>query len=229
METKGSTAIITMNRPEDLNALNEEVMQQLDKQFTLANNNASIDTIFITGAGKAFVAGADIKFFIKNIKANKIKDIETFTAYGQEVFRKIDESPKKVVAVINGLALGGGLELALCADVLFAMPKAQMAFPETGIGIYPGLGGTQRSATKIGKPMAKYLILSGKMLSAKDAAEIGLIDKVIMPEDLYELIAGNMPLPTNGTTKLNTKWQLIEQFFKNNTTTSIIKQILTGK
>ncbi len=222
LETKGSTAIITMNRPEDLNALNEEVMQQLDKQFTTANNNASIDTIFITGAGKAFVAGADIKFFIKNIKANKIKNIETFTAYGQEVFKKIDESPKKVVAVINGLALGGGLELALCADVLLAMPKAQMAFPETGIGIYPGLGGTQRSATKIGKPMAKYLILTGKMLSAKDAAEIGLIDRVIMPEDLFELIAGNMPIPTNSTKSLSPKWQLIQQFFKNNTTTSIL-------
>src|ERR1035437_6791863 len=136
LEKKGNIAILTMSRPEDLNALNEEVMKQLDEQFSLANNDASIDTIFITGSGKAFVAGADIKFFIKNIKAHKISDIESFTGYGQEVFKKIDESPKNIIAVINGLALGGGLELALCADVILALPKAQMAFPDRKSVVY---------------------------------------------------------------------------------------------
>ncbi len=216
LEKKGNVAVITMNRPEDLNALNEEVMKQLNTQVDEVNNDPSIDTVFITGSGKAFVAGADIKFFIKNIKANKINDIETFTSFGQEVFKKIDESPKKIVAVLNGLALGGGLELALCADVILAMPKAQMAFPETGIGIYPGLGGTQRSARKIGKPLSKYLIHTGRMLSAKDAQEIGLVDKVIATDELFAMISGKVPVPVNSHVQLSSKWKSIEQFFKIN-------------
>lgn len=217
LEKKGSNAIITVNRPDDLNALNEDVMKQLDARFTDADQDPSVETIFITGAGKAFVAGADIKFFIKNIKAHHIDRIETFTGYGQEVFRKIDQSAKKVVSVINGLALGGGLELALCADIILALPKSQMAFPETGIGIYPGLGGTQRCATKIGKPLCKYLIHTGKFLSAKDAEEIGLVDKVISTDQMFELFAGTLPLPFPIKVNLNAKWHSIEQFFKNNT------------
>jgi enoyl-CoA hydratase/carnithine racemase len=222
LETKGKTAILTMNRPEDLNALNEEIMKQLDEQFSLANNNPSIDTIFITGSGKAFVAGADIKFFIKNIKAHKIGDIETFSGYGQKVFKKIDESPKKVISVINGLALGGGLELALCADVILALPNAQMAFPETGIGIYPGLGGTQRCAGKIGKPLGKYLIHTGKMLSAKEAQEIGLVDSVIIADQMFDLFAGKIPIPQSKPVQLSSKWKHIEQFFRNNPITKLL-------
>ena len=216
LEKKGNTAVITMNRPEDLNALNEEVMRQLNAQFDFVNNDPAIDTVFITGSGKAFVAGADIKFFIKNIKANKINDIESFTGFGQEVFKKIDESRKKIVAVLNGLALGGGLELALCADVILALPKAQMAFPETGIGIYPGLGGTQRSARKIGKPLSKYLIHTGKMLSAKDAQEIGLVDKIISTDELFAMLSGKVPVPENCSIQLSAKWKIIDQFFSNN-------------
>ena len=222
LEKKNNIALITMNRPEDLNALNEVVMKQLDERFTDANNDPGIETIILTGSGKAFVAGADIKFFVKNIKANRIDDIEKFTAYGQSVYHKIDQSAKKVVAVINGLALGGGLELALCADVILAMPKATMAFPETGIGIYPGLGGTQRSTWRVGKPMARYLVLSGKMLSAKDALEVGLIDKVISPEELFEYVAGTAPIPGRNKLAISDKWKKIADFFEANTTAAII-------
>ena len=216
LERKGDIAIITMNRPEDLNALNEEVMEQLDKYFTAADDDSSVKTIFITGAGKAFVAGADIKFFVKNIKSHKINNIEVFTGYGQEVFKKIDESGKKVITVINGLALGGGLELALCGDIILALPKAQMAFPETGIGIYPGLGGTQRCAKRIGKPLSKYLIHTGKMLNAKEAEDIGLIDKVITPEQLPDLYAGKATILLHTRAQLTDKWKNIERFFENN-------------
>ncbi|MBL0310123.1 MAG: 3-hydroxyacyl-CoA dehydrogenase/enoyl-CoA hydratase family protein [Bacteroidetes bacterium] len=142
LQKQNNIAVITMSRPEDLNALNEDVMGQLERRFTEADNDTAIEVIFITGSGKAFVAGADIKFFIKNIKAHRIDNIESFSAYGQKVFSKIDESKKRVVVVLNGFVLGGGLELALCADVILALPKCQMGFPETGIGIYPGLGGT---------------------------------------------------------------------------------------
>lgn len=222
LEKRGNVAIITMDRPEDLNALNEIVMKQLDAQFTVAENDASVDTIFITGSGKAFVAGADIKFFIKNIKSNKIADIKNFTAYGQGVFNKIDISKKKVVAVLNGLALGGGLELALCADIILALPKAQMAFPETGIGIYPGLGGTQRSARKIGKGLSKYLIHTGKMLSAKDAFEIGLVDKVIGIDEMFALFSGDINIPVIEHIQMSNKWKSIEHFFNSNTIDNVL-------
>ena len=222
LQKKNGIAVITMSRPEDLNALNEEVMQQLDAQFSNADADANIETIFITGTGKAFVAGADIKFFVNHIKKNTINEIETFTAYGQKVCMKIDNSKKHVVALINGLALGGGLELALCADTLLATPKAMMAFPETGIGIYPGLGGTQRSAKKIGKPLAKYLIHTGKMLSANDACDMGLIDAIISTEDVPAFFSGSKSVPVKKEIHLNEKLKNIQDFFEQNSTEKIL-------
>ena len=139
VQKNGNRAVITINRPEDLNALNETVVTQLSKKFDEVHADSEIATIFITGSGKAFVAGADIKFFVENIKKNSLSNIEKFTRFGQYVFEKIDKTPQKVVALLNGLALGGGLELALCADIILATPNTVMAFPETGIGIYPGL------------------------------------------------------------------------------------------
>lgn len=216
LQKKNDLALITMYRPEDLNALNEEVMQQLDEKFKAAEEDPSVKTIFITGSGKSFVAGADIKFFVKNIKSDQIDRIESFTAYGQKVFEKIDSSHKKVIAVLNGLTLGGGLELALCADVIFALPKAQMAFPETGIGIYPGLGGTQRSAKKIGKALSKYLIHTGKMLNATDAFDIGLVDGIITLEEMFELFSGAKQIFVERKVELSEKWKNIQHFFEKN-------------
>ena len=215
-------AIITMDQPENMNALSEKTVQELSEKFHEADNDPYIDTIFITGSGKAFVAGADIKFFVKNIKAGKINNIESFTAYGQEIFNRIDHSRKKVIAIVNGLTLGGGLELALCADMILAMPKAQFAFPETGIGIYPGLGGTQRSVRKIGKGLSKYLIHTGKMLSAKEAEEIGLADKIISVEDFMEMISGRQNLPVVSQKPLPEKWQKIKDLFEKNSLVEIL-------
>ncbi|MEI8280657.1 MAG: 3-hydroxyacyl-CoA dehydrogenase/enoyl-CoA hydratase family protein [Bacteroidota bacterium] len=226
LDIKNKAAIITINRPEDLNALNEEVVKQFEDRFIVADNNADVDTIFLVGSGKAFVAGADIKFFVKNIKSDRINDIEGFTAYGQQVFDRIDRSKKKVVAIINGLALGGGLEMALCADVILALPKAMLAFPETGIGIYPGLGGTQRTAKKIGKSLAKYLILTGKMLSAKDALEIGLVDNVISQEEMFEILNGDKAVVVNKLS-LSDKWTNIQHFFDQNTVSGILSHQYT--
>jgi enoyl-CoA hydratase/3-hydroxyacyl-CoA dehydrogenase len=214
LKKNGNVAVITMNRPEDMNALNEEVMRQLDEKFSAADSDPVIATIFITGTGKAFVAGADIRFFVKNIKENKIDLIESFTRYGQKVFQKIDESKKKVVAVLNGLTLGGGLELALCADVILTLPKTQMAFPETGIGIYPGLGGTQRSVRRIGKALSKYLIHTGKMLSATDAFEMGLTDGNITINEMLDLFSGAAEVPGRRAVELNEKWRNVQHFFE---------------
>lgn len=224
LEKKGKKTILTMSRPEDLNALNEEVMKQLSEKFDKANNDKIIETIFLVGSGKAFVAGADIKFFVKNIQANSIDKIESFTKFGQEVFRKIDDSSKKVVAILNGIALGGGLELALCADVILALPKATVAFPETGIGIYPALGGTQRCAKRVGKYLSKYLIHTGRMLNAKEANEIGLVDKIISTEEMFGLLSGKIEIPKTETKTLNEKWQAVEDFFKRNPIENILSK-----
>lgn len=213
-EINNRIATITINQPESLNALNEQTVQELDQKFCLADANENIDTIFITGAGKAFVAGADIKFFVQNIKANKIDNIVTFTAYGQKVFEKIDNSHKKVVAIVNGLALGGGLELALCADVILTTAKATMAFPETGIGIYPGLGGTWRSKRKLGKSLAKYLVATGKMLNAQEAKSIGLVDAIISPEQAINILNNTEKIPSINTFELGEKWISTKHFFE---------------
>jgi len=224
LEFNGSKAIITMSRPEDMNALNEDVVAQLDKKFTEADLHADIDTIILTGSGKAFVAGADIKFFVKNIKSNTIDNIVTFTRYGQEVLEKIDKSAKKIVVILNGMALGGGMELALAADVLVAVPKTKIGFPETSIGIYPGLGGTQRSALRIGKGLAKYLVLTGQMLGAKQALEIGLIDAIVQPSEVFDIISGDKAIPTHTNIELNDNWKAIESLYgKNN-----YKDIISG-
>lgn len=224
LEKSGNRAIITMLRPEDMNALNEETVGQLAQKFDDANNDKSIETIFLIGSGKAFVAGADIKFFVTHMKANALDKIQAFTEYGQKVCERIDNSPKKVVVMMNGLALGGGLELALCADVILASPKAAMAFPETGIGIYPGLGGTQRSAKRVGKGLSKYLIHTGKMLSAKDAESIGLIDKVISTEEMFDMLSGKTTVPVFAQKTLNGKWKAISDFFENNSLDNMLEK-----
>lgn len=223
---EGRVATITMSRPEEMNALNESVMLQLQQKFSEAENDSSIETIILTGSGKAFVAGADIKFFIQNIKTSNIDKIIEFTEYGQKVFDQIDACSKKVVAIINGLALGGGLEFALCADVVLALPKAQFAFPETGIGIYPGLGGTQRAAKRVGKSLAKYLILSGRMIGTADALEVGLIDKIIDTSEMFSIISGEIEIPAKCQKKaLSPKWKSIENLFS----TTRYDQIISGE
>lgn len=222
-EKNGSIAVITMSRPEDLNALNEVVVHQLDTKFSSVDADPEVDTIFLTGLGKAFVAGADIRFFVKNMKANKVNDILSFTAYGQDVFNKIDKSDKNVVALLNGLALGGGLELALCADQILATSKVNLAFPETGIGIYPGLGGTQRATQRIGKGIAKYLILTGKMINTQEAVEIGLIDAVVNNDEVYDILEGKQSIPSKKELSLTEKWKSIASFYDQNSYRSIIK------
>ena len=186
----GELGRVTLSRPDAMNALNGTVVRHLDEAFQEAETDQGIKAIILEGAGKAFVAGADIGFFVKCIKEDRLDDNLKFTEYGQSVLKRIDESKKLVVAKMDGLALGGGLELALSADVIAATPKAVMGFPETGIGIYPGLGGTQRTSRYIGKELAKYLIFTGRLISAEVALSIGLVDYLFQPDEIEEKILG---------------------------------------
>ncbi len=183
-ETRGDTGFIIFNLPDRMNALGEIVVSQLDECFSRLDQDPALKRLFILGQGKAFVAGADIKFFLDGIASNDLDRIQTFTEFGQRVLTKIQNSQKDTCAFVDGLTLGGGLELALACDYRIGTKNTVMAFPETGIGIYPGLGGTQRTSRLIGKGMAKFLIATGQFLDTEKASQYGLLDQVIDP--LYD-------------------------------------------
>ncbi|MEW6489213.1 MAG: 3-hydroxyacyl-CoA dehydrogenase NAD-binding domain-containing protein [Thermodesulfobacteriota bacterium] len=190
LSVKDGIATLLINRPEALNALNEAVVDQLEKAFDEASARADVKAIVIEGAGKAFVAGADIKFFIDNIEAGRIPRIADFARRGQRVLRKLETSAKPVIAKVDGLSLGGGTELALACQAIVATDKAGFGFPETGIGIFPGLGGTQRTARIVGKELAKYLVFTGAPLDGKTAHEIGLAGYFVSSEEADAFIRG---------------------------------------
>jgi enoyl-CoA hydratase / 3-hydroxyacyl-CoA dehydrogenase len=175
---------ITFRRPDAMNALNETVMVQLEQCFDRLSANPAVKGIIIEGAGKAFVAGADTKFFVDQIEAKNVPRIVHFAAEGQRILRKIDVSAKQVVCKLHGLSLGGGSELALACDFIVATDKGTLGFPETGIGIYPGLGGTQRSAKRIGVPLARWMVLTGETVDAKTGMAMGLVDDVVAAGEL---------------------------------------------
>jgi enoyl-CoA hydratase/3-hydroxyacyl-CoA dehydrogenase len=171
-------AVITMNRPNTMNALDPETVSSLADAFDSAAADPNVKAIVIEGRGKAFVAGADIKFFLKGIDDDDINRIVDFTRTGHELLLRIDKCKKPVVARLNGMALGGGAELALACDAIIADEGAVMGFPETGIGIYPGLGGTQRIAKRCGLGVARYMVFTGDIVPAGRAASMGLVDRV---------------------------------------------------
>lgn len=181
-EVKGNVAVLTINKPQALNALNDEVLSDLSQAFTEAENNKDVYVIIITGAGKAFVAGADIS----QMKDFGAVEGKAFGVYGNSVFMAIENSPKPVIAAINGFALGGGNELALSCDMRIASSKAKFGQPEVGLGITPGFGGTQRLPRTVGKAKAMELILTGKTIKADEALSIGLVNKVVEPEALMD-------------------------------------------
>tara|TARA_B100001996_G_scaffold89455_1_gene66346 strand:- start:278 stop:2368 length:2091 start_codon:yes stop_codon:yes gene_type:complete len=172
-------ATITINRPEAMNALNETVVAQLGDAVQQANNDDSVHTIVLDGAGKAFVAGADVKFFVDKIRTESIDDIYEFTANGHAVLNSIENSSKTTIALTTGLALGGGLELALSCDYRIGTRRTQFRFPETSIGIYPGLGGSQRPAKICGIPAARWAVLGGNFMNAQMASDLGLITHLV--------------------------------------------------
>ncbi len=194
-KVKDGIAQLIINRPEALNALNGEVIDQLEARFDRAAADPSIRAIVLRGAGKTFVAGADVRFFIQAIRDHEIQRVVDFTARTQDFFRRIAACQKPVTAVLEGLALGGGAELALTAHRVVATPDAAIGFPETGIGIYPGLGGTFRTTRRTGLELARYLLLSGRIVSARQAFAMGLVDELVPALEVDRAIAEIAPRP----------------------------------
>jgi len=173
--------IITINRPDKLNALNKDVFNDLDKVTDEIYQNREIKSAIITGAGsKAFVAGADISEFL-TLNASQAAQLST---RGHRVFDKIEDSPKPIVAAVNGFALGGGCELALACHFIYASENAKFGQPEVNLGLIPGYGGTQRLTQLVGRNRALELLMSGNMISAKEAMDCGLVNKVFPAEEL---------------------------------------------
>jgi enoyl-CoA hydratase/3-hydroxyacyl-CoA dehydrogenase len=174
--------IIYMNRPEALNALNSKVLNDLETAIEELGRDDEVRALIITGYGNAFVAGADIK----EMMGQTLEESREYTKYGQEVFSKIENLNKPVIAAVNGYALGGGCELALACDIIVASKMAKFGLPEVNLGIHPGFGGTQRLPRLVGRARAKELIFTGNQISANEAYEIGLANKVVDPEQLMD-------------------------------------------
>jgi enoyl-CoA hydratase len=180
-ESRDRVATITVNRPDKLNALNDETIAELGEAFELVERRDDIGGVLLTGAGnKAFVAGADIAELAKQGPL----DGRARARRGQAVFSRIEQSGKPVIAAINGFALGGGCELAMACHIRIASDNARMGLPEVKLGIGPGYGGTQRLPRLVGKGRALELILTGEMIDAAEAYRIGLVDKVVPQPEL---------------------------------------------
>jgi len=186
---------IVIDRPAQLNALNREVLAELDQVIDEAEKDASVRAIILTGEGKAFVAGADISAMV-GMDGPQALD---FANFGQKVFSKIENLQKIIIAAINGFALGGGFEVALACDIIYASDKAKLGFPEVTLGIHPGFGGTQRTAKLVGLAKAKELVCTGKTIGAQEAFEMGLVNKVVPHDQLMvEVMALAEKIKSNG-------------------------------
>ena len=181
-ELKGNVAVITINRPDALNALNLDVLRELEKHVSDAEANEDVYVVIITGAGRAFVAGADIGQ-MKDFSPNEAR---AFGKYGGSVLSKIEDLSKPVIAAVNGFALGGGCELCMACDIRIAGDKAKFGQPEVGLGVTPGFGGTQRMPRIVGLSKAKELIFTGKTIGAEEALGIGLVNQVVPNDDLMD-------------------------------------------
>ena len=173
-------ATITVSRPQALNALNSGFFQEMDNLLTELGRRDDIKVLIITGEGKAFAAGADIAEMVQKTQSEG----QEFSRAGQKTFRSLELFAKPVIAAVNGFALGGGLELAMACDIRVASSKAKFGQPEVSLGVIPGYAATQRLPRLIGLGNALYLLMTGEMIGAEEALRMGLVQKVVEPDQL---------------------------------------------
>jgi enoyl-CoA hydratase len=182
-EVSDGIGVLTFNRPKALNALNPATLDEVAGVLQLAARDDSIRVLVLTGAGeKAFVAGADINEF----SSMNPLSARLFAEKGQGIFFEIERLPKPVIACVNGFALGGGCEIAMSCDFIYASDKARFGQPEVNLGLIPGFGGTQRLSRLVGRAKAKELCMTGEMIDARQAKDLGLVAKVFEAEQLLE-------------------------------------------
>ncbi len=182
-ETEGAVAVIKINRPKALNAISMDVVKEMNQALDEVEGKQSIRVLILTGEGdKAFVAGADISAMV-NFDTLQLRE---FSSSLHSLGFRMEALPIPVIACVNGFALGGGTEMAIASDFIYASENAKFGQPEINLGIIPGFGGTQRLPRLVGKAMAKELCMTGAMISAQEAKEIGLVNKVFPPDKLWE-------------------------------------------
>ena len=181
-EKDANVGILTINRPKALNALNIQLMEEIDATLDLVAADENVRALIITGAGKGFIAGADIA----TMKPMNYEKGKAYGVQGSALFRKIELMDIPIIAAVNGYALGGGNELMLSCDIAIASEKAKFGQPEIGLGVTPGFGGTQRLPRIVGVRIAKELIYSGRIFGAIEAEKIGLVNKVVPSEELMD-------------------------------------------
>lgn len=184
LSAENHVGIIRINNPASLNALNSQIISELSAAAEQAENDDNIYAVVITGEGRAFVAGADISEMV----SLSVKEGEEFGRKGADVFRKIEQLKKPVIAAVNGFALGGGCELAMACDIRIAADNAKFGQPEVGLGITPGFSGTVRMTKLIGAAKAKELIYTGRVIDAAEALSIGLVNKVVPAAELMQSV-----------------------------------------
>jgi enoyl-CoA hydratase len=182
LEQRGHVGLITINRPEVLNALNIQVLRELDQILDQVESNEDIFVLVLTGAGRSFVAGADISE-MANFSAS---DAKTFSHHGSNVLLRMTRFPRPIIAAVNGYALGGGCELAMGCDIRIGSDKAKFGMPEVGLGITPGFGGTQRLARMVGMSTATELVLTSRIIDAQEALQIGLINHLYPADEMLD-------------------------------------------
>ena len=188
-QAKDNIAYLTLSRPQALNSLNGELVDELGSVFEDLANDRRILGVIITGDGKAFCAGADITEILKERPGKSANVSERFSDYVDvvhRVFNKIENYERPVIAAINGFALGGGCELTMCCDIRIASTKAVFGQPEVRLGVIPCYGGTQRLPKLVGAGMAKEMMYTGRMVKAEEAKAIGLVNRVVEPESLLK-------------------------------------------
>ena len=208
-ETKEGIATITFNRPKALNALNGALLGELSQALDKIAADEDIRVLILTGAGeKSFVAGADISELatFDSLKA------KSFARIGHDIINKLQVLPITVIAAVNGFALGGGTEIAIACDFIYASENAKFGQPEINLGVIPGFGGTQRLPRLIGTNMAKELIFTGKMISAAEALQLGLVNKVVPSDTLIEEVMKTADLiATKGKVSLREAKQAVNK------------------
>ena len=197
LEVSDRVATLTVNRPDKLNALNDATIAELGTAIDEVRNRDDVGGLILTGAGRAFVAGADIG----ELQTHGAVSAKALAQRGQDVFRRFETSPKPIIAAVNGFALGGGCELAMSCHIRLASENAKFGQPEVKLGLIPGYGGTQRLARLVGKGRALQLLLTGEMIDAAEAFRIGLVNRVVPVAELLgaanammRLILANGPL-----------------------------------
>lgn len=178
--TEGPVLIITINRPESLNALNTSFFNEMDEVLQKEASQPEVRVVILTGSGKAFVAGADIAEMVNKTP----EQASDFSRRGQKTFQSIVNHPIPVIAAINGFALGGGLELAMACDFRIAATTAKFGQPEVSLGLIPGYAATQRLSRLIGMGTALFMLTTGEMVTAEDALRTGLVQKIVEPDQL---------------------------------------------